>query len=48
MGKLKKRVSLLLEESVLKKVDKERNGISRSYYVNKILKEGKYGIIQKK
>lgn len=34
----KKRVTLNLDEEVVKKIDIKRDGISRSYYINRILK----------
>ena len=36
---MKKVISLNLDEEVIKQIDKKRNGIPRSPYINKILEE---------
>lgn len=39
MKVIKKVVSLNLEEKLIEKIDKKRNGVPRSHYVNELLTE---------
>lgn len=39
MNCMKNRVTISLDEELIKILDKKRNGIPRSYYINKLLKE---------